>query len=259
MILKQGAPAFAFALSRAVSAIDFQITLLLDQEDIRTEIGLMKVSRALLATISQSPNAVQRDILIQTVARRLGVAPSALQSELRPLLKHQLQRETSIPAPAQLERPSNEVLLAEHLGAKPELVTLIELYLPLSFITDPLCLRFVEVLRESQREGLELMQLLAERDDQDRTLSGFAAQIMSAPPKTGSDGSHKEALQSLILGFWRQDLQRRRAEIEAQLQSPHDEQTRDDMLAQAAQLTTDLKRLQRWDAGEKVIQLYMGI
>ena len=258
LILKQGAPAFAFALSRAVSAIDFQINLLLDQEDIRTEIGLMKVSRALLATISQSPNAVQRDVLIQTVARRLGVAPSALQAELRPLLRHAAQREATVPPSPKAERPSNEVLLAEHLGTKPELITLVELYLPLAFITDPLCLRFIEVIRESLREGVDLMQLLAERDDENRTLSGFAAQVMSAPSKTGSDGSHKEAVESLILGFWRTELRRRCTETERQLQTAQDGQARDDLLAQAAQLTTDLNRLQRWDSGEKVLQLYSG-
>ena len=257
LILKQGEKAFAETLAKALPAIDFQLNLLLAQEDIRTEIGMMKVSRELLATISQSPNAVQRDVLIQTVARRLGVSAAALQAELRPLLKTAAQREATTPPPALPKRPPLEVALVEHLGASPELVRIVEASLPMRFLTDPLCLKFIELMKESAREGVEFMQLLAERDDAERTLAGFAAQTLSAPAKTGSETSHQEAVEGLILGFWRAELQRRRAALEAGAQSSTEEQVRDDMMAQAAQLTTDLKRLQRWSTGEPVIKLYL--
>ncbi len=257
LILKQGANAFAEALSRAVPAIDFQLNLLLTQEDIRTEIGMMQACKSVLATISQSPNAVQRDVLIQTAARRLGVSAAALQVELRPLLKNQAQREATTPPKPPDSRPSNEVLLTEHLGAAPSLITLLELYLPVTMITDPLCRRLIEALRDSQHNGGDVMQLIAERDDAERSLSCFAAQVLSAPAKTGSDGTHKEAVESLILGFWRAELQRRRGALEQQSQSAADELTRDETMAQASQLTTDLKRLQRWETGESVIRLYI--
>ncbi|MEI6515182.1 MAG: toprim domain-containing protein, partial [bacterium] len=257
LILKQGANAFAEALSRAVPAIDFQLNLLLAQEDIRTEIGMMQACKSVLATISQSPNAVQRDVLIQTAARRLGVSAAALQVELRPLLKTQAQREATTPTRVPDVRPANEVLLTEHLGSHPDLLTLLELYLPITMITDPLCRRLIETLRDSQRDGGDVMQLIAERDDEDRSLSSFAAQVLSAPPKTGSDGTHKQAVESLILGFWRAELQRRRTALEQQSQSSADELTRDETMAQASQLTTDLKRLQRWETGESVIRMYI--
>jgi DNA primase len=257
LILKQGPQAFAEALAKAVPAIDFQLNLLLSQENIRTEIGMMKVSREILTTISQSPNAVQRDVLIQTAARRLGVAAAALQAELRPLLKNSVQRDASSPPPPVKSRPPLEMMLIEHLGASPDLIALVELYLPLTFITDPMCLRFIEAVRDSFRDGVELMQLLGERDDEERTLAGFAAQVLSAPSKTGGDGSHKEVVESLILGFWRAELQRRRAILEQESQSAADEQNRDDKMALASQLTTDLKRLQRWETGEAVLKLYI--
>jgi DNA primase len=257
LILKQGAPAFAEALSRAVPSIDFQLNLLLDQENIRTEMGMMKVSREILTTISHSPNAVQRDVLIQTAARRLGVAAAALQAELRPLLKNSIQREASAPPPPLTIHPPLEMMLAEHLGACPELISIVELFLPLTLITDPLCLRFIEVIRDSMREGVELMHLLGERDDANRTLSGFAAQVLSAPSKTGLDGSHREAVESLILKFWRTELQRRRTLLEQDSQSATDEQSRDEKMAQASQLTTDLKRLQRWEKVEPVLRHYV--
>ncbi|MEI6789097.1 MAG: hypothetical protein WCL49_11530, partial [bacterium] len=154
--------------------------------------------------------------------------------------------------------PPLEMMLAEHLGAHPELITLVELFLPLKLITDPLCLRFIEVVRDSIREGVELMHLLGERDDESRTLAGFAAQVLSAPSKTGQDGSHQEAVESLILKFWRTELQRRRTLLEQESQSAVDEQSRDDKMALASQLTTDIKRLQRWDTGEAVLLHYQG-
>ncbi len=256
LILKQGPAAFAEALAKAVPAIDFQLNLLLAQENIHSEIGMMKISREVLATISQSPNAVQRDVLVQTVARRLGVAAAALQAELRPMLRNAAQREATVPAPAPRQGPSIEMALVEHLGASPDLIGLVDQFLPLTLLSDPLCIRFIQLLQESAREGLDFMQLLTERDDEERTLSGFAAQILSAPSKTGQDGSHLEAVESLILGFWRAELNRRRADLEQQSQMATDEQSREELMAQASLLTTDLKRLQNWGAGKAVLALY---
>lgn len=256
LIVKKGPEEFAEALKRAVPAIDFQLNLLIARENIRTEMGMMTVCREVLATISQSANAVQRDVLVQTVARRLGVAASALQSELRPLLRNAPRPEPAAQALPPDKRPMLEVALVEHLGANSGLLPLVEQYLPFSFLTDPLCLRFVELMQESAREGIEFMQLLAERDDPERSLSGFAAQILSAPSKTGNEGHHDEAVQGLILAFWRAELSRRRADMEARAQTAPDEQGRDELMAQASQLTTDLKRLQRWDTGSKVLELY---
>jgi DNA primase len=258
IILKQGAPVFARALSQAVPAIDFQLNLLLSQEDIRTEVGMMKVSKAALATISHSPNAIQRDVLVQTVARRLGVAADALNTELR-----HMRRNAPPPAvdttikPAAIQRPINEVLLAEHLGTNPDLVTIMELFLPFTMITDPTCRAFLEILRDSSREGVDVMQLLTERDDADRNLSTFAAQVLSAPHKTGLEGNDRQAVEGLILGLWRNELQQRRQQIEQQLQNSPDESTQADLSAQWAQLTTDINRLKRWDTGEAVLKLYL--
>jgi DNA primase len=257
LILKQGRDAFAEALARAVPAIDFQLNLLLAQENIRTEMGMMKASRETLATISQCPNAVQREVLIQTVARRLGVAPAALQAELRPMLKHAAQREATEPPPPPRQVPPAELALVEHLGASPDLMPLVESYLPMALITDPLCNRFIRLLQESVRDRVEFMQLLTERDDADRTLSGFAAQILSAPSKTGVDGSRKEAVESLILSFWRAELTRRRADLMRQSEASTDEAARDEMMAQASLLTTDLKCLQRWTIARDVLAHYI--
>jgi len=258
LILKQGAQTFAKAISQAVPSIDFQLNLLLSQEDIRSEVGMMKVSKAALATISQSPNAIQRDVLIQTVARRLGVSAEALHTELRHLRRNAPpQVANTSTKPVLVQRPINEVLLAEHLGTNPDLVTIMELFLPFTMITDPTCRAFLEVLRDSSREGVDVMQLLTERDDAERNLSTFAAQVLSAPHKAGLEGNDRQAVEGLILGMWRNELQNRRMQIEQQLQVNTDETTHTDLTAQWAQLTTDINRLSHWDTGEAVLKLYI--
>lgn len=260
LILKQGAEGFAAVLAAAVPVVDFQLNILLEREDIGTELGMMKVSREILATISHNPNAVQRDLLLRTAAGRLGVAPLALQAELNPLLKKAAPRPTATPtAPAPVATASRspfDRMLAEHLGAMPELIGLVEHYLPYKMIQDPLCRAFVELVRDSVQGGLDLMQLVAERDDGDRTLSGFAAQVFTSPQKGEAEGAHEVAVKDLILRFWRTELQRRRSEIEHTLTATTDEATREELGAQTAQLTTDLNRLRRWETGEPVLHFY---
>lgn len=256
LILKEGPAAFERALKQAVPALDFQINLLSSREEIRTEAGLMRVCRAVLGTISQTPNAIQRDVLLQTAARRLNVSLASLQSELRPLLKHTPQREVTPEKPLRVQRPVHEVMLAEHLGASLPLTALVERYLPLSLILDPLCRRFMEVVLFSHREHADLMETLTQRDDESRSLSTFAAEVLSTPSKAGSEATHRQAVEGLILGIWRTELQRRRSELEQQAAGSVGDDARDALMAQAQQLTTDLNRLKHWETGELVLQLY---
>jgi DNA primase len=256
LILKQGPEAFQRALQQAVPAIDFQINLLLAREDSRTEAGLMRTCRAVLETISKSPNAIQRDALMQTAARRLNVSVAALQSELRPLLRQAPAREAEPGTAPKPQRPAQEVLLAEHLGSNPALVALAERYLPLNLITDPLCHRFIEAMVVSHHERADLLSVLTERDDENRSLSSFAAELLSAPQKTGSEASHQQAVEGLILVIWRAELQRRRQALESRMAETAQEDARLALTVQAQQLTTDLNRLKRWDTGEPILQVY---
>ena len=101
------------------------------------------------------------------------------------------------------------------------------------------------------------MQLLTERDDAERNLSTFAAQVLSAPHKAGLDGNDRQAVEDIILLMWRNELQSRRIQVEQQLQTTSDESTHADLTAQLAQLTTDIKRLTRWKTGEAILKLYI--
>jgi hypothetical protein len=136
------------------------------------------------------------------------------------------------------------------------LVAIVERYLPLNLLADPLCRRFVEALVAGHHERADLMSVLTERDDEDRTLSGFAAEVLSAPRKAGTEATHQQAVEGLILVIWRAELQRRRQSLERQASEASREDARIALMAQAQQLTTDLNRLKRWDTGAPVLELY---
>ncbi len=245
LILKQGAAAFQKALDEAVSALDFQINVLQERENSDTEAALLRVSKAVLAAISLSPNAVQRDLLVQQAARRLGLAPAALQTELRPLIKPApppREEERPVTVPPQ-KKPRDEMLLAEHLAAIPDLLDLVSEYLPLSLLTDRQCRAIIEALGTSRVSGTGLMDVIAEHDDGEQSLTGFAAAVLSAPSRGGTEQMHREAVQDLILALWRAELQRRRHTSQPGSEEAH-------------MLTADLNKLRSWEVGKNIARLY---
>ena len=250
LILKQGATAFQAALDAAVPALDFQISVLQERDNIATEAGLLRVSKAVLGTISLSPNAVQRDMLVQQASRRLGLSPAALQTELRPMIKPAPEpREPGTPPP-QNQKPRDELRLLEHLTATPAVLPLVQELLPAALIADAQCRALFDAVVASAREARGLMDVVAERDDAEGTLASFAAAVLSAPARTGAEQNHVLAVQGLVLAIWRTELQRRRLAIGAsqeRLQSARDEYH---------MLTADLKKLQRWETGRDVALLY---
>ena len=185
---------------------------------------------------------------------------SSLKRELR---KVRLQKPSSAQSPAamptQAAYPVNELALAEHLGASPDLADIIQAYLPLTMITDPLCRRFIEAVIQAHTEHEDLMSVLSRTDTDNRDFSTFAAKVLTAPSKTktGREYSGRDAVESLILGLWRAELQRRCRNIEQQSLDSTNETDKDNLMAQAQQLTTDINRIQRWKTGEPILRLYM--
>lgn len=254
LILKEGPPAFQKAIDEAVSALDFQIRLLVSREDVNTEAGLMRVSMAVLSTISQSPDAVQRERLIEQASSRLLIPSAALRARLAPLIKQPAapKAETTPPPPA--VRPRDELLLVEHLAASPEQIGIVDRYLPLTLITDVLCRAFVGALVQSWRNGTDLMQTINDADDDRRSLSSFAAELFNTPPKAGGELSHETAVQDMILVLWRAELQRKRKVCEQRsVQEGRDDAV---MSAEYKQLTQHIKYLARWETGEPILAHY---
>ena len=150
-----------------------------------------------------------------------------------------------------------ERTLCEHLAqgdSDPDLAALVAENLPLAMLGDPLCRRFVEMVLEARREGVTLGAYL-ERDsggeeaDEDDSLRAFAAALRTQPGRIkGSDYTRRDAVQDLILGFWRRHLQQERK----RLALPPSE-SGGVAASRRIQLTMDLKLLEKWETGQDVI------
>ena len=257
-IRKRGADAFRQILDGATSAVRFQIDVLAAREDLRSEVGVMRAARAVLATIAHSPNAVQRAKLVQQAAERLNLPPSALTDDLRHLLRQQQRpaadAESAAPAPP-APRPIEEVALCEHLAQvidHPSVAALVRKYLPLDMISDPICRVVAEAALQCDATGRDLHNVLRDRDDPGGEAQRFAAALMAAPSRVkGTDVAPDDAVKDLVLGLWSRKLTKERSDIERQAMSAADEGA----LRRGKEITTLLRHLKRWDDGAAVIEM----
>lgn len=249
-VRKEGAEGFRSVLGRAMSAVGFQIDSLSQRENVRSEVGVMRVARAVLATISRSPNAVQRAKLVQEAAHRLGLPASALQDDLR----HVLRRAHRADPPDEGEsrqspsHPPEEVALCEHMANvtdHPELADLVRAYLPLDLLADTVCRKIVESSLASLEHGRPMQEVIREMGDPDGELQRLSAQVQMAPSKaTGNEFTRADAVKDSILRIWQRKLRAERGGLE-------------DGDPMRRQLTLDLKNLGRWETGAPVIECHM--
>lgn len=258
LIRKRGADAFRAVLDRAVSAVSFQIRVLSATENARSEIGAMRIARAVLQTIRQSPNAVQRAALIQEAAGLLNLPASALAEDLRHAMRAAQPsaaasaREAEKPGPATPSHPPDEVTLCEHLMHvvdAPELAGLIKEHLPLDLLSDSCCRRIVETVLKAVETGADLNHMLMDIEDDTGEAQRLAAQVFAAPMKvSGREFSLKDAVQDLILRFWRKKFEQERAAL-----STLDAAQTSEALQRRQQLTSHLHHLRRWEDGVGII------
>jgi DNA primase len=262
LIRKKGAPAFRAVIDRAMSAVSFQIQVLSATENPRSELGAMRIARAVLQTIRQSPNAVQRAALIQEVATRLNIPASALTEDLRHAMRQAQPSAAALARDAKEEsdakpmtHPPDEVALCEHMVRildVPELGELAKEYLPLELLSDPFCRQIVAASLESAATGANLNSLLLNIEDSSGELQRLAAQVMDAPLKaSGREYSPQEAVKDLILRCWRRKFELERAGLSEQDGIPcslEKEQRRQ-------QLGIYLRNLKTWHEGASIITI----
>jgi DNA primase len=264
-ISEHGAEPFQHLLDTAVSAVGYQADVLASRRNIHSQIGAMNSARDVLETIRRSPNAVQRAALVQEAAAKLNLPASALQDELRKLM-----RRTRRPGPAATpeeatatERPSHppeEVCLCEHMVHAidhPEIADLVNGFLPLEFINDPACRRIVTASLEARRLGRDVAEMLhADADgEQADELKRLAAAVLMAPSRVpGNEFKRADAVKGLILRLWVGHMKGRRDDLEQRRSAPeHADDTA--LAAESFQLRKDIAALESWETGADVILL----
>lgn len=259
-IRKEGAEAFGAIVEGAVSVIRFQVAVLAARENLKSDAGLMRASRALLETIQRSANAVQQSRMVEEAAELLRIPPESLQRELsRSQRKKQWVAATAAKeieeppaggedaaAEAPRERPPEEAALCAHLvhfDEHPELVVRVQHYLPLELVTDPLCRTLVRGVLEAAKNGWDLQDALRDPGDESGEAQRYAAQLVAEPVKVkGGEVSHDVALKDCIREIWKRHLTRERAEL-----TSADAERR-------SELTYALKALSSWDKAVVLIE-----
>jgi len=259
-IRKNGAGGFKAVIDQAVSAVAYQIRVLAKREDAKSEIGAMRIAKSVLQTISHSPNAVQRAKLIQEAAERLNLPATALQDDLRFLLRNVRQQgpagnvQENEQSSQKKEQPKEELQLCEHMANItdcPEIGEIVKKYLPTSMILDRMCRSFVEACLESAAAGHSIQDIINDAEDKSGELQNFAARMFMAPTKiSGQETSHREAVKDIVLYIWRRKLEHERTEIARNPDSKNEERRR--------QITYDLKSLRRWDDGAPIIEFELS-
>jgi DNA primase len=255
-IRKQGAEGFRALLDQAVSAVAFQIGVLSARENVRTEVGLMRVARPVLDMITHCPHAVQRAKLVQEAAERLGLPAGALQEDLRRLLRpSRAGGRAQEEPPAAPAHPAEEVSLCEHLvhgGDTPALAELVRKYLPLEVISDPVCRVLADACLRAAEAGQELQEALSGEEDPSGEIQRLGAQVQLAPAKiTGREYSREDAVKDLILFLWRRRFEKERAELARQAEAGGDRRIE----ARRRQITSHLHHLRRWADGAPIIEV----
>ena len=257
LILKRGPDALREIISRNQAALDFQIDVLSRRDDPKTDAGLMRLSRELLATIAKAPTAVQREQMIQQASRRLGLPVDAFHRDLRNVRAAPVARTDEEPVAALPQHPIEEVSLAQLLLHHPETATLVAQYVKPSLLEDADCRLLIAAMLEHPGSDTGLATALNE--------AGAEAQRLAAElsAETGtfarSEVGPERAARDLVLAVHKRNLMRRRRELELQrAQATGEAYARIDV--ELKQLILDLKHLQRgWDLAEPILALHAAV
>ncbi|MFA7159625.1 MAG: DNA primase [Kiritimatiellia bacterium] len=263
LLLQEGGPEkFREILDRAQSVIDFQIDTLGAEAKSGTEAALMRISAAVLNTIAQAADPVLRSAMLKTASSRLGLAEDTLAAELGKRERRPRAPEPVESAPAGDNLPQREMALLEHLLHERGLAALVKKHLPPDLLTHAKCRQLVELCQEADASGRDVMAIISEKDDQERSLSTLAAAALGAPRKIKSDfATHEESVKALILALRRDALQKQRHAIELKLQGAKlaaagaDGAATRQLEIEYSQIGYDLVKMRRWDTALPILEL----
>lgn len=258
-----GVEKFKEILDHSKSVIDFQIDILSAEANPGTEAALIRISSAVINTVAQTTDAVLRAGMLKRAAERLGIPENTLLSELSRSEKRKRPFAAQETGQQENKLPAKEMALVEHLLHEQKLAALVGKYLPLKLITNDACRKISALCLEAEETGREIMSLVAEQDDEERSLSILAAAALGAPRKIKSDfATHGESVKLLILALRREALQQQRKAIEIKMQAAHLNASRLNSGAERKQLEADysqigydLAKLKQWDTALPVLDL----
>jgi len=147
-----------------------------------------------------------------------------------------------------------EQALCEHLvhaADHPKLAKLVTEYLPLEMVHNLKCRQLIASALDAASRNADLLEELLAEGEPSADVLAYAEALLSRPVKFGGrEYLPEEAVQDLILQFWRNRFDRERRALIAKGAAMTPEET-----ARRSQITVDLKHLRRWGTGRDVIAL----
>jgi hypothetical protein len=192
------------------------------RQDADSEVGTMRIAKAVLQTIAHSPSAVQQAKLIDEAAQKLNIPAAALREDFRTMTGRSSRAtapraEETGTRPAPAERPLEEVTLCEHMihiKEFPALADVVRRFLPLEIMSDAACRSVIKASLESAKTGRDIQDVLRDENDESGELQKFAAALLVMPKKgMDEDSSNESAVKDVILRIWQNELKRERDEL----------------------------------------------
>ncbi len=262
LILKKGPEAFAAVLKSVKTPMGFLLGVLAEKEDLRSQEGLLRATRAAVDLATHAQGAVQTEQMLREAAGGLGIGYDALRRDLKAAVRQKFRSAppagAAEPAPvhAPSKRPVEEMELATLLGTHgdPELAGLVRRWLPYPLIADPACRAVIHALAEEESD------LMAALDEESEECKALAAQIVNAPQKvlgTEKDMGAEKAAQDLILRIWQRHLDERRTELGRHLKELEGA-ARQQVMQEFAQMLLDQGKMKLgWAQAHPIIELYL--
>lgn len=307
-----GPEAFRELLKNALSTVSFQIkNLIASHGDLRGIAATARIAKAVLESISYSPNAVQKERMLQEASELLKLPQHALEADLDVLERERAiktsrhnNRHPSSPAPrsatpasitsepkgsllhsdhqrrseppkgsvgpsapsssnhSSMIHDADEQALCEHVYQghdDPEVLNLIQSFLPLTMLTKPPCKRFIDAALKAHQQGTTITAFFQSHNElQDATMDEWFRALQHQPERIRekSDYSHKDAVQDLILKLWRRHLKKMREGLNDATSLEGEGPI---IAERRRQLSMDMKSLQRWETGQDVIEIEMAM
>lgn len=209
LIRNKGVQAFKKLIEESFGALVYLINQKRSSEDQKTEVGRLRVIKAVLEYIRNIESATHRDSALKEASNLLDISAEALKNDL-----NKVKRLVKEPQP-QVEHdglksgpiifPKEEIELLElFVHQHKELKPLIEQYLPFNFLKNAACRTLIESLLENKPEFL--VERINELDEELRQCLTRVQIGMSK--KIDSEVSAESLAKGYILFFWKKELEK---------------------------------------------------
>lgn len=267
LVLSAGPEALRAVVRSAAPFLEFQIQTLLASEPELNEASRMRVMRAVVQTIGQAPEAVQREQMIQQAATLLGIRPEALRQDVRPVPPPAPAAPSGSftapqkPAAPRMNRlPSREDLALELLARHPDLILLARNFLKPKHLEGGEARELLAAMYTCDPPSHEGLQDVL----RDHPLRGRFQELLMRrrTVETQEEALHPErGLEKMLLLLREDALKRRQHFLQGELETASADR-RADLEMEIWQLTMVARKLReyretgQWDAAATLLSLY---